>query len=505
MILSRVSLKNILHPAVQVPQDAVFDLPEKVLQFGTGVLLRGLPDYFIDRANRKGIFNGRVIVVKSTDGGDSSAFERQDGLYTLCVRGLEGGRTVSENIINASISRVLSAKTQWDAILRCAHLPELKVIISNTTEVGIQLVNESINQHPPQSFPAKLLAFLYERCKAFNGSKDSGMVIVPTELIVDNGKRLAAIVMELAHLNDLPRAFIDWLQTSNYFCSSLVDRIVPGKPNARQKEEWEKEFGYNDELMTVSESYRLWAIEGNDQVRSVLSFASADEGVIIAPEIGLFRELKLRLLNGTHTVCCGPAFLSGIDTVKQALDSRWMSKVVEHIMLDEIAQAIPYPIDQKAKSEFADKVLDRFRNSAIEHYWINITMQYTSKLRMRVVPVLRRYYDLYQIAPAYITAGFSAWLLFMRVVKKEGDAYFGEYEGREYRINDDAAEILYQYWQQHPDASDLDLVFSNNNLWGDDLSKLAGFTKAVKEYLQQMLDIGVDKTIQSIQLKKVVA
>jgi tagaturonate reductase len=133
MILSRYNLKNISAQDVVTPAESVFDLPEKVLQFGTGVLLRGLPDYFIDKANRQGVFNGRIVVVKSTDSGDSSAFDKQDGLYTLCVRGLEDGKKIEENIINSSISRVLSAKSEWGEILQCAHNPNMQIIISNTT------------------------------------------------------------------------------------------------------------------------------------------------------------------------------------------------------------------------------------------------------------------------------------------------------------------------------------------------------------------------------------
>src|SRR3954468_20427308 len=183
MILSRYTLKNITQPSVIVPDETMFELPEKVLQFGTGVLLRGLPDYFIDKANRQGLFNGRIVVVKSTSQGDASAFDKQDGLYTLCVRGLDNGKKVEENIINASISRVLSAQEEWEQILECAHSTHMQVIVSNTTEVGIQLVNDDIRRHPPTSFPGKLLAFLYERFRAFSGSAHSGMVIVPTELI----------------------------------------------------------------------------------------------------------------------------------------------------------------------------------------------------------------------------------------------------------------------------------------------------------------------------------
>src|SRR5436853_5623164 len=158
MILSRYTLKNIGQQDVVVPSEAMFELPEKVLQFGTGVLLRGLPDYFINKANQQGIFNGRIVVVKSTSKGDSSSFEKQDGLYTLCVRGLENGKKVEENIINSSVSRVLSANEDWKQILECAHNPDMQIIVSNTTEVGIQLVNDDIRKHPPISFPGKLLS-----------------------------------------------------------------------------------------------------------------------------------------------------------------------------------------------------------------------------------------------------------------------------------------------------------------------------------------------------------
>ena len=168
MKLSAYTLKNISPDHVVLPDEDLLELPEKVLQFGTGMLLRGLPDYFIDKANRKGIFNGRVVVVKTTNRGDASAFEKQDGLYTLCVRGIEDGKKVEENIINSSISRVLNASSEWEQILECAHNQSLQVIISNTTEVGIKLVNDDIRRHPPVSYPGKLLAFLYERFIAFN-------------------------------------------------------------------------------------------------------------------------------------------------------------------------------------------------------------------------------------------------------------------------------------------------------------------------------------------------
>src|SRR5687767_7478547 len=290
-------LNGVIHSS---PELSYFELPEKVLQFGTGVLLRGLPDYFIDKANKQGIFNGRVVMVKSTDSGDTDAYEAQDGLFTQCIRGIHFNEVVEEYIINASISRVLSARNQWQEILVCAANPQLEIIISNTTEVGIVLVeDDNIEGTPPVSFPGKLLAFLYERYRAFNGDITKGMVIVPTELITGNGNKLQSIIMELAHLNKFDYSFIDWLETANHFCNTLVDRIVPGKLPAAQQKPMEEKLGYRDELMIMSEVYCLWAIESADpKVEEILGFAKADEGVVITPDINKHRELKLRLLNG---------------------------------------------------------------------------------------------------------------------------------------------------------------------------------------------------------------
>ena len=224
MHLSRTILKQIKADHENVPDESIFKLPEKVLQFGTGVLLRGLPDYFIDKANKQGIFNGRVVIVKSTATGGTDAFQEQDGLFTHCIRGVETDKKIEENIINSSISRVLSANEQWNDVLQCAANPDLEIILSNTTEVGITLMpDDSIQSSPPVSFPGKLLAFLYKRFQIFNGDPAKGLIIIPTELIIDNGKKLESIVLELAHLNSVDPVFMDWLENNNHFCNSLVD------------------------------------------------------------------------------------------------------------------------------------------------------------------------------------------------------------------------------------------------------------------------------------------
>lgn len=505
MWLSKFNIKNIQPGKVMLPNELSLELAEKVLQFGTGVLLRGLPDYFIDKANRQGIFNGRIVVVKSTDGGDTTAFEKQDGLYTICVRGVEDGKKLQQNIVCSAISRVLSAKSEWNKVLECAHNPQMKIIISNTTEVGIQLMQDDIMRYPPVSFPGKLLAFLYERYKAFAGSSQSGMVIVPTELIVDNGKKLESIVTELAHLNGLEENFIDWLEKSNTFCNSLVDRIVPGKPDLEIKTAIEKDVGYTDDLMLMTEVYRLWAIEANAKIAEILSFAKADNAVVIAPDINLFRELKLRLLNGTHTLSCGAAFLSGFSTVKDAMDNQPMFQFIKTIMQSEIAMAIPYSTTTAQTNEFSKNCLDRFRNSFIEHHWLSITVQYSSKMKMRVVPVLIQFYTLYNKVPALIATGFASYIYFMKAIKFEKGKYYGNSNGKDYPIIDDKASYFYEKWKQVPIALMATTVLKEVALWGYDLNSLKGFTDAVQKKLNEIEDNGMEAVIDIQHNKKSIA
>ncbi|MEA5402058.1 tagaturonate reductase [Arcicella sp. DC2W] len=469
-----------LSKLVELPNDKIFELPEKVLQFGTGVLLRGLCDYFIDKANKKGVFNGRIVVVKSTDKGGTDDFNEQDGLFTHCVKGLENGQPVEEYIINASISRTISARSQWNEILACAKNPEMQVIISNTTEVGIALVeNDKIANTPPQSFPVKLLAFLYERWKEFKGSPESGMVIIPTELIVGNGDKLQEIVLEQAHRNGLEPEFIEWLENHNSFCNSLVDRIVPGKPDKEICEELEKKFSYQDDLMILSEVYRLWAIQGDEKIRKILSFASVDSGVIIERDIEVYRELKLRMLNGTHTLTCGMAYLLGFRLVKDVMSNSYLSKIITNMMLGEVSLAIPYKIDPKIKDRFGRMVLDRFRNPFLQHKLLDITVQYTAKMKMRNIPILLQYYREFGKAPELFAMGFAAYLQFMKAEKEVNGNYFGECNGEYYPINCNFAPYFYEAWENF----DLDKVLSNRSLWGEDLTQLEGFSDAVRKYL----------------------
>jgi len=455
------------------------ELPEKVLQFGTGVLLRGLPDYYIDKANKQGVFNGKVVIVKST-GNDTTEFDLQDNLYTHHISGIVDGETLSYDIINESVSRVFAANTHWQQILDCASNPALEIIISNTTEVGILLTNDDVNDRPPASFPGKLLVFLFERYKYFNGDSSRGMIIIPTELITGNGAKLKEIVLALAKLNALENDFLEWIDNHNHFCNSLVDRIVPGKFDVSGA-------NYEDELAIISEPYSLWAIEtSNEEVKRKLSFAETDETVIVTPDITLYRELKLRLLNGIHTFNCGLAFLKGFNTVKEAIQDEEFYSFAQSLMYDEIIAAlVNETVTEEAAMKFAKATLERFQNPFIEHKWLSISLSYSTKMAMRNIPLITNYIQRKNSAPEKMCEGFAAHILFMRGKEKNGK-YYGIRKGEEYLINDDNAAFYATCWNKPNIAETVSSILSNTVLWGVDLSSLPYFKDKIIHLLSNI-------------------
>lgn len=488
MILSKDNLQYIDDSCVSKPATGLFTLPVKVLQFGTGVLLRGLPDYVIDKANRQHIFNGRIAVIKSTDKGDTKAFHEQDSLFTVLIKGIENGDIKEEQVICSSISRVISANEDWNAVLSEAENPHLKIIISNTTEVGIQFVAESLFSSPPQSFPAKLVALLYRRFMHFNGSTDAGLIIIPTELMPENGKVLEHVIHQLVGFNGLGEEFKSWLNRANRFCNSLVDRIVPGRPAAEDQLLFEKKAGYRDNLLTSCEPYLLWAIEGDEEVKQALCFEKAEEGVLVVPDITAYSELKLRLLNGTHTLSCAVAILAGFDTVRSAVEDKKFLRFLDDLMA-EITLSIPYPLAKKDADIFAQKVLDRFRNPFIRHLWISIANNYTAKIKTRVLPLLFEFYRKFNKAPAAMAIGFAAYFVFMGTDNENGESLTA-------LADEKNAARFRAAWLSKKPSEIANEILKDTLIWDTDLTALPGFSDAVQVYIDEILSHNIYSCLQ---------
>jgi tagaturonate reductase len=434
---------------LSIPAEYEFGLTEKVLQFGTGVLLRGLPDYFICNANRQKIFNGRIIVIKSTGKGDATVFAKQDNLFVHAFKDVHQYATQKQFFINAAISKVLNAKDEWRKILDCASKKELRIIISNTTEAGIILdKKDNIYLNPPVSFPGKLLTFLFERYKIFNGSYESGMVIIPTELITNNATKLKNILVELASVNKLENNFIEWLINANDFCNSLVDRIV-----AASHFENNQTIFLHDELSIESEAYGLWAIETvTGKTKDLLSFALANDEVIITNDINKFRALKLALLNATHSFLCGLTLLYNFELVNEAMQNEAFKNVIQSLLKEIVPCVINETISSAEAESFATTVIQRFSNPYIHHKWSAIAVNYNEKIKERCVPLIVKHYTIFSDAPHYMALGFAAYLSY---INADVEQALSEFNLQSLPYFADTVMFLKNKIEQHVDLDEL--------------------------------------------------
>jgi tagaturonate reductase len=427
------------------------------------------------------VFDGSIVAVSSTGSSRDVMLNEQDGLFTLAIQGIDDGIARRRHRIVASLSRAISARDQWDAVLAVARDPDLELVFSNTTEVGITLdESDELDAHPPKSFPGKLTRFLFERATAFDYDVSRGVVVLPCELIEDNGDALRAIVHQLARRWNLDARFSAWLTEAVQFCNTLVDRIVPGAPPREEAQRCEELFGYRDGLLTACETYALFAIEGDERVRRRVRIADADSRIIVTPDIRPYRERKVRILNGAHTISVPLALLAGLATVREAVEHERVGAFMRRAVLEEIVPSIDVP-DAEA---FARDVLARFANPYIQHALIDITLYGTTKMRVRIVPSILAYGERFGRAPAALAFGFAAYLAFMR----------GELQGERRAAGlpvpeDGEGERIRTEWRIVDPRVDDDIVSfvervcGDEALWNADLTVVPGFTSLVAEHL----------------------
>ena len=484
-----------------LPQKDLLDLPERAVQFGTGAFLRGFVEHFLDAANRSGPFGGRIVAIASTPSGRHETVNEQDGLYTLVVEGLKDGRPYRHFRIVSSLSRALNAATQWNDVLELARNSDIDFLFSNTTEVGIALDDDDQPASPPRSFPGKLTMFLFERARAVQYSSDKPITVIPCELVEKNGERLHEIVVTLARRWSLGDNFLTWLDRNVLFCNTLVDRIVSGKPNAERQELIEEKLGYCDELLTICEPYRLFAIQAARDARHRFAFAGAGSGVIITDDIEPFRLRKVRLLNGAHSLLAPLGLQCGVDTVFEAVADETLGEFLRRMMFDELVPAC----NVSGAHEFASDVLDRFANPCMEHQLIDITLQATAKVRVRVIPSIIDYAKSEGRQPELMTFAFAAFLFFLR-----GDIQSQRRAaGLKVPADDGAAQIraIWNEWQDGPgDHSAIaQKLCGEQSLWGTDLLAVPGFAQSVATNLSSINANGVSASLTELLLRSAVS
>ena len=472
--------------------------PEKVLQFGTGNFLRAFSDWQIHEMNKKNLFNGSVVVVQSTPNGTVSTINEQQGLYTLYLQGIKENKPVSEHQVISSISRGLNLVHQYDDYLALAKNPNLRFILSNTTEAGITFnSNDTLHDRPQKSFPGKLAAFLYERYQFFQGDPTKGFIILPCELIEDNGNELKRTIIKYADTWKLEVGFHEWIEEANTFCNTLVDRIVPGFPKDTIGEKTE-ELGYTDKLIVSCEQFHLFVIEGPEFIKDEFPAEKAGLNVHVVDNLSSFRLKKVRILNGAHTVMTPVAYLSGLNTVREAVTTANMKEFIEHVIYNEILPTLKF--SKTELNQFANDVLDRFRNPYIQHYLSSISLNSIAKFKARILPTLLDYFDQYQKLPTGIVFSLSSLLYFYRGKRENEDISL---------VDDDEILSFFKELWSNCDGSEVAIeilvssALSEERIWGLNLTEVPNLKAMVTDYLIKILHSGIKQAIPNkSQLKE---
>ncbi|MBQ9702864.1 MAG: tagaturonate reductase [Bacteroidales bacterium] len=462
---------------------------EKVIQFGEGNFLRAFIEWIIWKTNQKTDFNGSVVVVQPIEKGMVEWLNEQDGLYHLNLQGLQNGQPVDSVDLIDVISRGLNPYTQFEDYLKLAEQPEIRFVISNTTEAGIAFDPAcKFTDKPASSYPGKLTQLLYHRFETFKGAKDKGLIIFPCELIFENGKHLKECIRQYIQLWNLGAEFSAWFEEACGVYSTLVDRIVPGYPRDTAAQLCER-AGYDDHLLDKAEIFHLWVIEAPKEVAKEFPADKAGLNVLFVPSEAPYHERKVTLLNGPHTVLSPVGYLSGLNTVKECCEDPEVGKFVKKVMYDELLPTLNLPKEELEK--FANDVMERFRNPFVKHFVTSIMLNSFPKFKTRDLPGLKTYLERKGELPKGLVLGLAGICTYYKGGKRGDD---------EIVPNDDPKimELLKDLWATGDVRKVAKGVLADEFIWGEDLNAIPGLTELLSADLALIQAKGMREAVKSI-------
>jgi len=463
--------------------------PERIIQFGEGNFLRAFVDWIIFNMNEKANFNSSVVVVQPLENGMVDRLNAQDCLYHLNLQGLDQGEKVDSIQLIDVISRGLNPYVQFDEYIKLAENPEMRFVISNTTEAGIAFdPNCRLQDKPAKSYPGKLTQLLYHRFKTFDGAKDKGLLIFPCELIFLNGKELNKCIHQYIEHWNLGEAFRIWFETTcGVFCT-LVDRIVPGYPKDTIDQILDK-IQLDDKLVVLGEVFHLWVIEAPEAVADEFPADKIGLNVLFVPSEKPYHDRKVTMLNGPHTVLSPVGYLSGFNTVRECIDDEVIGAFVRKVMFEELLETLDLPRIELEK--FGKGVLDRFRNPFVNHFLTSIMLNSFSKFKTRDLPGLKIYIERKGALPTGLVLGLAAIVTY----------YKGGRRGEDVIVpNDDklVIDFLAGLWEKENISEIAEGVLGAAFIWGEDLNEIVGLTDALKINLKMIQEKGMFETVKSI-------
>jgi tagaturonate reductase len=460
-------------------RDSQGKYPEKILMFGEGNFLRAFACFIVEKLNQNG-YGGGIVALQGIEQGLCGMINGQDGLYTVIERGMEKGKTVERATVITCLNRCVDPYANYGEYLAIAENPGLQVIISNTTEFGICYdPDEKKENFPHKNFPAKLTRFLYQRYRHFGGDTNKGLIILPCELIDKNGQKLKETVLRYAADWDLEKSFTDWLENSNTFANTLVDRIVSGYPKG-EAEAICKKLGYSDALLDVCEPFLLWVIEADKKILDIFPLHKCGLDIVVTDDLTPYRTRKVRILNGAHTISALAGHICGLDTVEQLVCDGVFHDYIYKGIFDEI---IPSFKGDKLAG-YAGDVLERFKNPYLNHKLLSISLNSVSKFKARVLPSVKDYIKIKDRAPRILAFSLAALICFY----KTG---IGKFVSDDTRYIDELSKIFACTEPQNIVKE----VMQNTTLWEEDLTQIKYLEEAVTESYKLISEKGMKNAV----------
>lgn len=468
--------------------------PVKVLQFGEGNFLRAFVDYFIDIANEKEVFDGNVVIVKPIQYGSLEQFYNQDCQYTVSLRGVQNGKAQVQNRIVSSVATVVDCYQDYNAYAAYAKLESLRFIVSNTTEAGIVYDDtDRFDAKPPKTYPGKLTKLLYDRFYAFNADVTKGLIILPVELIDDNGIELEHCVKMYAKQWKLGTEFVAWLDEACVFTSTLVDRIVTGYPKNDASSIW-KELGYRDYLLDTAEPFGLWVIESRKDISEEFPLHKAGLPVLFTDNQKPYKQRKVRILNGAHTSFVLASYLVGNDIVLESMKDKLIFNFMKRTIFDEVIPTLTLPKEDLV--QFANAVIERFKNPYVKHSLLSISLNSVSKWKARCMPSYLEYIRMKEKLPAHLTFSLAALMAFYSGDELSDGVLIGHRDGEEYEIHDDANVLEFFYENAKKSSEEYTkAVLGNVEFWDENLASSEAVAQ-VSEYLEMIRSKGMRATLE---------
>ena len=470
---------------VQQPHYDRQSLRSRIVHFGFGAFHRAHQALLTDRVlNAKGgdwgiceisLFSGDVLM---------SQLRAQDHLFTVLEKGPDG----NQPIIVGAVHECLNAKLDsLAAIIEKFCEPQVAIVSLTITEKGYcldpatgrldtqnaRIVHDLENPSEPHSAPGILVEALHRR-------RERGLqpfTVLSCDNIPDNGHVVKNAVLGMAQKRSPELAA--WIDAHVSFPGTMVDRIVPAATEASLAEITQA-LGVDDPCAISCEPFIQWVVEDNF-VAGRPEWEVA--GVQMVQDVLPWEQMKLRMLNGSHSFLAYLGYLAGYAHINECMEDEHFREAARRLMLDE--QAPTLRITDVDLTAYADSLIDRFANPALQHRTWQIAMDGSQKLPQRMLDGIRVHLERHTAWPL-LALGVAGWMRYVSGTDDQGNAI---------DVRDPLSEKIRGIVSTSSEADRVTALLGLNEIFGHDLPQTPAFVDAIVQAYQRLVRDGARRAV----------